>query len=815
MRKTALVLSLGVICVAVLSGCKSKNKYKVPTTPHDKVSVALNGVESSLSKYKYSEKTSSGSKTRAIRKIGGSDYTGALTDIAKLYATNDSQGNKVDSIEDDQPPMIQFQCLKKVYNSIGSDFSFGTKYYDTINGEVYFDINTGEKQISQEYKYNYNFALSLSMEIDASDFITADIAFEIVLTKGETTLKTKWYLAMLLDYEMSVESPTYTLTMNIDNEESDLSYLEYGNTYEYDYVDMKDGRLNEWRKFCYEINKRMVKDSNHVYFSDYLNEPNLKAQIDSSKWYKNADLRKISHPNTSKTMKFIAALFDKFGLNTTDINGDAFINKQGVQNSKIKSTYQEFSNVLGQDIIYILLTDNEHREQVKSSISVMDYNVADEVYAISFNEDIALRTLFSGEEPYYAIWYFDKNKEALEQAEKLDEINFKLSIPYGMENLNETFDNSYEKTNDHYLDLDSPISEVYKKLGKAKYMQRNSVAYLFIYDGLLNAVLSVNLGDAVKEKVDLYFKGFFPEELLTSGFPEYEGENCLYEYSDEEGMILDISKTNETELSAFKQKLETALWTKETRNNTTSYTKLNGAKDKLYRISFEENSTTIQKGYLRIFYYIEDVEPIAWPKATIKSASNDIFDFDAPHSKNGYFVNDELHPNTIVLKNFDEGERAEFIETLRGCGENAKTQGEPINSINILVSNKIYNFALSEGTSDITFTYKPDDTKIYPVYELSVKQDGLIKVADIPLNDELNGYFVRTLLAPGDYEVNKHNLADNSVEDVQLSIEGYDLDCYEGKLNYLNKVLTVIEEVTVVFFMNIDQTNFIRLQDNA
>ena len=815
MRKTALALSLGAVCIAILSGCKSRSKYKAPTTPYDKVSVALSGVESSLAKYRYSEKTSSGSKTRSVRRIGGSDYTGALADIAKLYSSNDSQGDKIDSIDFDQPPMIQLRCLRKVFESAGSNYSFGTKYYDTISGEVYFDIATGEKQTGEAYKYNYNFTLSLSIDIDSSDSIAADMSFEIELTKGETTLHTTWYTAMLLDYEMSKESPTYTLTMFSDNEESDLTYLEYGNTYEYGFVDMKEGRLNEFRKFCYEINKRMVKDENHATFSDYMQEANLKAQITSSKWYKNADLRKISHPNTSKTMKFIQALFDKFGLNTTDVNGAAFINKAGTQNGSIKSAYQDFTNTIGQDIIYTLVTGPENREQVKTSIHVMDYTVSTKIYDISFSEDISLRTLFNGEEPNYAIWYFDKNEEALEQAEKLDEINFRLSIPYGTDNLSKTFDNSYPKTHDDYLDLDTNVSELYKKLGKANYLQRNSVAYLFIYDGLLNAVLSVTLGDAVKEIVDLYYKGFFPEELVALGFPEYHGEDCLYEYNDDVEMILDISKTNAAELSTFKEDLETALWTKEVKGTTNRYTRLNASKDKIFSITFEDNATAIQKGNLRITYGIEDIVSVKWPRETIKSESGNIFDLLKPESKNGYFVNDESLENTIILKNFDETEKADFIESLKHCGEKAETQGDPVTSINVLLSNNIYNFSLTEEDGDILFTYKPDDSKTYPLYQLTIEKEGDTEVVNIPLNDEVNGYYVRTTLAPGNYKVKKHNLADTTVEDVYLSMEGYDLDCYAGKLTYDTKVLTVLEEVIVVFTMGIDQTNFLRLQDNT
>ena len=77
MRKIAFLLSLGAVCVSILSGCKNK-KYVVPKTSFDKVSVALSGVESSFSKYKPSEKTNLSSKNRAAKRIGQSDTSGAL-----------------------------------------------------------------------------------------------------------------------------------------------------------------------------------------------------------------------------------------------------------------------------------------------------------------------------------------------------------------------------------------------------------------------------------------------------------------------------------------------------------------------------------------------------------------------------------------------------------------------------------------------------------------------------------------------------------------------------------------------------------------
>ena len=123
MRKVTFVLALGAMCASILSGCKSKSKYKTPTTPFDKVSVALSGVEKSIENYKSSERTSSSSKqNRSIKRIAQSDTSGALSDIAALYTSYDSQGDKIDDLEYSQPPMVQFQCLKKVFEAVGKDF---------------------------------------------------------------------------------------------------------------------------------------------------------------------------------------------------------------------------------------------------------------------------------------------------------------------------------------------------------------------------------------------------------------------------------------------------------------------------------------------------------------------------------------------------------------------------------------------------------------------------------------------------------------------------------------------------------------------
>ena len=801
MRKTAFMLSLGAVCVALLSGCKSK-RYRVPTTAFDKVSVALNGVETSYSSYKSSEKSSSSSKTKGIKRIGQSDSSSALSEIATLYTSYDSQGDKIDDLEYDQPPMIQFQCLKKVFESIGKSFTFGTKYTDTISGEVYFDPTTGDKKEGEiEYKYDYNFTLSILIDIDNSDLINADVAFNIELNQENVSLETNWYVSMILDYDMSKESPTYTLSMYSDTEEDDLKYLEYGNTYEYDFVDMKSGRINEWRKFCYEVNKEMYKDEIHPTYESYVSEPLFKAQIGASKWYKNGDLRKISHPNTSKTNKFIGALFDKFGLNKTEINGAEFATKAGVQSTAIKKAYDAFSSSFKQDLIYLLITGSEGHEQqkVKSELRVMDYSVNNVINHITIDEDTTLRELFNGEEGNYSIWYFDQNLEALEQAEDLNTLRFRFSIPYGSNNEEEVYDNTY---------LDENITVLYEILGKENYDVRHSNAILRISDDLtlLNAFVQISLGEVLNQEILLYFKGIFPKELINLGFPEYEGEACLYDYHNETQKVMDITRTNVTELNAFKQRLTDAGWSVEERVNQIHYSKLVG--NKLYSIDIEDNN--ISNGSVRLVYVVNDIAQNEWPQSDILSSSNNIFDLVAPASKNGYFVTD-LEQHSATLNNFTESEKVAFINTLKECGDDARTvdNGVGIIAINVRVRNSIYRFGLVVGQYEITFSYAVSTQNTFHVSNLLIEKEGESAQIQIPLNEDFTGYSLKSQqpFEPGVYRVKKVDLV--------TSDESYLPFVFEGESFVYDDVeytITLSESAKLSFYVGISEANEVEVK---
>ena len=796
MKKVTLVLAFGALSASILSGCKSKNKYKTPTTPFDKVNVALSGVQKSFANYKIEERQTSSSKsTRSGKRVSQSDSSGALTEIADLYLSYDSQGDKIDELDYDMPPMVQFNAIKRFFESVGESYSFGTKYTDYISGVVYFDPTTGDKKGEEaKYKYDYNFGVSISLNIDSNDLITGDISFKVDLSQGNTLLQTNWYTCFNLDYTMSKESPTYTLSIFTENLEDDLAYLDYGNTYEYDYVDMKDGRVNEWRKFCYEVNRRMVKDSNHTSFASYAAESGFKCQIGASKWYKNADLRKISHPNTARTNKFAAALFDKFGLNATDINSDAFANKGGVQNTTIKQVYNEFTRTFNQDAVYIVITGNEgHKQQrVKDSMKVMDKEFKEfKESHFTISKDATFREIFNGEEGNYSIWYFDENGEALEQAENLDNLQFMFSIPYG-NSQRATYGNAY---------LDTNISSLYEDLGAKNYDVRLTYALLEITDGSagLNIIMPVTIDSELLEGVELYFKGIFPYQIEELGFPKYTGENCLFDYKNDIQPFVDISSTSQAELDAFENSLDVG-WVKENGSTSVHYRKF--VSPTLF--DMEIISTNIAEGNIRIVY-----NKVDWPRNGLKQLSNNIFDFDFPHTENGYFEIDANKVGTITLKNFSETERQSFITMLLSLHEGANIRN---NSLFVKKGGHIYQFGLSINEGDIIFDYAYKNELDFEVCELLIEK-GNDTVATISLNAELTGYFLKNEFGAGIYKIKKHNLATG--DESYLSVSGADLDCYKDNVtfNENTKELEITSQTMLDIRMNFNETSQAELFD--
>ena len=144
-----LSLVLVLIPVFLLASCKDAEVVSLPTTKHEKVQFAFNGVEGSLK----SNQNSKGKLNLEKKSKRNDASSNALSTIYSFLKVEEETNNP--SFKYDEPPMIQFQYLKALYSEVGDDFSFNIKYSYQINGEVYYDFTNKQATQSSEYLNQY------------------------------------------------------------------------------------------------------------------------------------------------------------------------------------------------------------------------------------------------------------------------------------------------------------------------------------------------------------------------------------------------------------------------------------------------------------------------------------------------------------------------------------------------------------------------------------------------------------------------------------------------------------------------------------
>ena len=423
-----------ILAISSLTGCGTNNKYVPPTTPYEKVKTAFSGVESSF------RNVSSNNAKQLNKKLSRVAASSTLDSLFSIFSSEDNQGDVIEDLSYTQPPMIQFQCLKYAFDKIGSNYSFDTKYYDTVIGKVYIDFETGlEGEHKSQFEYDYSFTLGLAINIDANDFITADVSFSIVLSKEGNTYQTDWYVSMALNYNMDKENPTYTLTMLTNNDETGIPYYDRC-VYEYDYVDVQENQIKEWRKFDLEAHIPLVKDNEHQTFASYIND-GVSYEVGSFSWYKNSAFYKAKdlNRNTDRRER-VANLLYELGLNATDIDKAPFFNKQGNKNNVIQTMYSEFSNIFRKDIIYSLVTRDDVEpavDQLPKYLKLVDSRTGEEMREenefLLGDKNALFSDLFIKQDVYSSQGYipvlkiFNKNYEYIRDAQN-DDIEIKVVV---------------------------------------------------------------------------------------------------------------------------------------------------------------------------------------------------------------------------------------------------------------------------------------------------------------------------------------------------------------------------------------------------
>ena len=439
--KTLLGFVFLLFGAIILASCGNKNKddVKLPENNYEKVTFAFNGVEKSLNK---ETKNNSLSQSINLNNISINDNGTILDDIFTIFTSEDNKGDKAAEIEYSEPPLIQFRVLKSLIEKSGSDFGFGTKYFKDFQGTCYIDLTTGYKDDDQniENKLDYIFRLSMKVDIKENDLISCDISFNLDLTQNNQTSQTKWYVHMDLDYDMKNATPNYTLTMVTANDQDELDY-RLGYAYEYDYVEVRNNNIYEWRKFVLEADTKLIKDSNHQNMDSYLDN-GVSINADTCKWYKNSNLYKMT-TKTQEKQNTLSKKYFNLGLNSTNIDGEDFFNLNGIENNTIETVITEYKNNTNTDLIYSIICkkDGSKEEQEPDNFEytmikfyVVDSNddlIIENGYPVSFDHrrlntaDITLSNTFkndniwSGSSPtYYDIFLIKKDGVTAEKADK-------------------------------------------------------------------------------------------------------------------------------------------------------------------------------------------------------------------------------------------------------------------------------------------------------------------------------------------------------------------------------------------------------------
>lgn len=442
MKKIGTIIAslIMLLCaVFVLAACGNKDNAKLPSSNYEKVQFAFNGVESSLKNSNSSKKlksnyASTDSKMFAIsygvpllKLMANSVNSDDISTIYNAMSVEKETSNP--SFEYDEPPMIQFQYLKDLYEEVGEDFTFGTKYTYNLTGNVYYDFENRVATESAEFLQQYSFDLSIKINIDENDLISAIVGFDITYTNGGISRNQKRYAELILDYDMNETSPTYELTMiDIDDllsfESDDEKYISA----EYDYVNVEKNTIKEWRKFgvCSPNTLANYQDNDYIYKYSVLRA------FKDNKLFKatNSFNKNINLKNAVLGLGFIDALTSR----------DAFDRESGQDNSKIQVVVNKFNNILGKDFvnsfIYTGATEEwaDDREPEPENLFLrIESTGGYQVY-----QDIKLDDLFNpnigwdekGIKQYLTIYYKNGEDNTLATYNNFNDFNVKVRSTY-------------------------------------------------------------------------------------------------------------------------------------------------------------------------------------------------------------------------------------------------------------------------------------------------------------------------------------------------------------------------------------------------
>ncbi len=567
MKKTilrTLAASLAASSLFALASCGTK----LPTTQYEKVVFALNGVESSFRNIKTE-------KSKSLLKQNLPSYHDsqtALDNIYALYTEGDYQGSSLsDEISYNEPPMVQFQCIKRAFEKIGKDYEFGINYYDDITGIIYLDIDKGTKakEQTEEYKYDFVFTLDIQLNIALDDSIQAKVGFDINFSKGEESYHSQWYVEMYLEYDMQDTNPTYELLMLTQNDDSDVPYFDRM-VYEYDYVDTNKGAIQEWRKFVLETNQKIYKNDKTPSFSDYTSDPNFTFRADTTHWFKNGKFFKQTNTTRHEEEIIASNMFDGLGMNSEYIDSrqtrDEYNSKR---NSVVKELYKEFSEAVRDELVYqLIVNDEDEQKEEEKQIDHIVLVEGSENYLLDYKmvTDLKFHELFTGFVDLYGdkygahLTYFDNEDHYHSDVEDITKLTYKFALCHD--------DMAYGDLVD--VSLDDQISDTIKEYVDSYGSEFTTLMYIEFWNVQQNVKGSVHFM-YYDDKI-IKPKAVFPEALSELGLPTYDNEKADFTYTFVDPYhYLYIENSSVSEAEAYRNDLYNAGFTLDNEHSGLDY----------------------------------------------------------------------------------------------------------------------------------------------------------------------------------------------------------------------------------------------------
>ena len=443
-RRIRAIFCFSTIWLALFAGLSiSCSQDKLPVTEIEKIRFAFDGVEKSFSmvgKQSIAPEKHQSLRSKAIEQ--------GLNAISQVLEQGHDESNSLDGLEYDQPPMIQFQYLKALFEKAGNSFVPGQKYHHAMTGKVYLDIANGERKSSEDgagFEYDYVFDLAFALDIDDNDMINADVVMDMTVSKGEPqqagyqSRKGKVFVSMTLDYDMKSFSPDYELTMRVSGDESEFEYLGNPFDYEYDYVKVTDGSIAEWRKFGYTVSGELIRDAGRSSFDDNAGVELVEDHGLTLKWYHDSKLHYIPSPTAAQVSGLRNAYFSHFGLNSTDMGHADFDGRQSMDDELVLNFYNDMTKIRGgREIIYDFITHNDSgsgddSDDSKSvGIRIMTSNHSGGFENFAIGKNVSISDLFADGSAWTdtvnqappTIWHVDEKGKPVSQVTDFSVVSF-------------------------------------------------------------------------------------------------------------------------------------------------------------------------------------------------------------------------------------------------------------------------------------------------------------------------------------------------------------------------------------------------------